>query len=419
MDKIKIRGGRPLNGVVQISGAKNAALPEMFACLLTADECELRNLPGLRDIHSAAKVLRALGAECDIQNQSARVRAADIQTFTAPYPLVKTMRASILALGPLLARFGQARVSLPGGCAIGARPVDMHLDGLRKMGADIHIEDGDIVARAGRLCGARIVLPKPTVTGSENLMMAAALAEGDTRIENAAREPEIADLAAFLNKMGAKISGAEKGDLRITGVSSLRGAAHAVPPDRIESATYLCAAAACGGEITLRDSGHAMLHDLLQKLSAAGGEWKTDGDSLTMTMRGRPKAVDADTAPYPGFATDMQAQWMAVCAVAEGTAAITENIFENRFMHAAELSRLGAKIELHRNAAIVRGVKKLKGAPLMATDLRASASLAVAALAAHGESVIDRVYHLERGYETMPEKLRALGADVERVSGGD
>lgn len=415
MDKLRIGGGRPLRGEVQIGGAKNAALPALFACLLTEDACEIGNLPGLRDVHSAAEVLRALGAECEIKNGAARVCARALQTQEAPYALVKTMRASILALGPLLARFGRARVSLPGGCAIGARPVDMHVDGLRRMGADIRMEDGDIVARADGLRGAHIILPKPTVTGSENLMMAAALAEGETIIENAAREPEVGDLAALLQKMGAKIEGADGGVLRIWGVARLRGATHAVLPDRIEAGTYLCAIAACGGEAVLRDAGAEYMHDLLEKLSAAGAELSADGGSLRIAMGRRPRAAGAETAPYPGFPTDMQAQWLAVNCVAEGGALVVENIFEHRFMHVPELCRTGADIKLSGNAAAVRGVESLSGAPLMATDLRASASLAIAALAARGESVIDRIYHLDRGYENLAEKLRGLGADAERI----
>lgn len=414
MARIKISGGNPLSGEISVSGAKNAALPAIFACLLCEEKCALRGLPNLRDVESAADALQKMGAECENENDVMTIRAREIPTPEMPYTLVKTMRASILALGPLLARFGSARVSLPGGCAIGARPVNMHLDGLRQMGARIKMEDGDIVARAGRLKGARIVLPQPTVTGSENLMMAATLAEGETIIENAAREPEIADLAAFLNAMGAEIRGAEDGVIRISGRKKLRGAEYVAPPDRIESGTYLCAVAACGGEVVLHNAGARYLQDLRGKLAAAGATLSDEGDSLRVIMRRRPRATNAETAPYPGFPTDMQAQWMAVNAVAEGAAVIVENIFENRFMHVPELVRAGARIELHRNTAVVRGAESLSGAPMMATDLRASASLVVAALAARGESVIDRVYHLERGYENMPGKLRALGADIQK-----
>lgn len=415
MDKIRIVGGRPLIGEVHISGAKNAALPALFACLLTDMPCTLHKLPQLRDIESARQVLQKMGAECRVQDDKTTVCARTLHTQEAPYALVKTMRASILALGPLLARCGRARVSLPGGCAIGARPVDMHLDGLRKMGATIDIEDGNIVASAGRLRGAHIVLPAPTVTGSENLMMAAALAAGESIIENAAREPEIADLASFLNNMGAKISGAGSGTLHICGVEKLTGAAHTVLPDRIEAGTYLCAVAACGGEVTVHNAGASVMQDLLEKLSTAGAVLTVTGESVRIAVNGRMRAVNADTAPYPGFPTDMQAQWMAVSSVAEGTAVISENVFENRFMHVPELSRLGANIELRNNTAVVQGVEKLAGAPMMATDLRASASLVIAALAAAGTSVIERIYHLERGYENLTEKLQALGAEVRRV----
>lgn len=418
MEKIKIRGGRPLSGEICISGAKNAALPAMFACLLTEEECTLQNLPRLRDIASAAQALRLMGAACEINKDAqgtVSVCARKLTTQEAPYSLVKTMRASILALGPLLARFGKARVSLPGGCAIGARPVDMHLDGLRQMGAQIEMADGDIVARAGRLRGAHIVLPAPTVTGSENLMMAAALAEGETVIENAAREPEIADLAALLNKMGANIQGAETGTLHIQGVAQLSGASHAVISDRIEAGTYLCATAACRGEVVLRNADAECMRDLLGRLTSAGAKLSEEEDAIRIVMSDRPRAIDAETAPYPGFPTDMQAQWMAVNAVAEGDAEIKENIFENRFMHVPELNRTGAQIKLHHNTALVRGVKQLSGAPMMATDLRASASLVIAALAAQGESQIDRIYHLDRGYEDLTPKLQALGADVRRT----
>ncbi len=414
MDKIAVIGGRPLCGEARISGAKNAALPALFACLLTEEPCEIRNAPQLRDIQSALRVLRALGAECEFADNTAAVCARNISSFDTPHELVKTMRASILALGPLLARFGRARVALPGGCAIGARPVDIHLEGLREMGAEIAMEDGDIVASAKRLRGARIVLPKPTVTGSENLLMAAALAEGETIIENAAREPEIADLAAFLCAMGADISGGE-GFWRIRGKDKLRGAKHAAPPDRIEAGTYLCAVAACGGDAVLHNANGEWMHDLLAKLSAAGAELHEKDGAIRIVMENRPRAAGAETAPYPGFPTDMQAQWLAVNCVAKGSAFIVENIFESRFMHVPELRRTGARIELHGNAAAVRGVKKLSGAPMMATDLRASASLVIAALAAQGESVIERIYHLDRGYENLVQKLQSLGANARRI----
>ena len=416
MEKIKIKGGCPLHGEITVGGAKNAILPAMFACLLTDKQCKINNIPNLQDIHSAAQVLQAMGATCEIKNGEATICASQLHTCEAPYQLVKTMRASILALGPLLARFGSARVSLPGGCAIGARPVDMHLRGLRRMGAIIKMEGGDIVARAKRLRGAHVVLPKPTVTGSENLMMAATLAEGETIIENAAREPEIADLASLLNAMGAKIEGADSGVLHVQGVSSLHGAEHDAPPDRIEAGTYLCAVAACGGDAVLQRANLCALGDVLEKFANAGAIITPQNDDLRIVMNSRPVAVDADTAPYPGFPTDMQAQWMAVNCVAQGSSTIVENIFENRFMHVPELIRAGANIKLRRNAASITGVEKLSGAPMMATDLRASASLIIAALAAHGESIIDRIYHLDRGYDNLVQKLSKLGANAIRFS---
>lgn len=413
--RIRIEGGRPLSGEAAVSGAKNAALPAFFACLLTEGECALSGVPALRDIESAARVLRSMGAECKRRGGEARICAANLRTQEAPYDLVKTMRASVLALGPLLARFGRARVSMPGGCAIGARPVDIHLDGMRALGADVRMEGGDIVAHARRLRGARIPLRVPSVTATENLMMAAALAEGETAIENAAREPEIADLAVLLNRMGADISGAGEGRIIVRGASALRGAAHEIMPDRIEAGTYLCAVAACGGDVTVAPARPGDMGDLLGKLSAAGAQVEAGKDKVRIVMDGRPRAVDAETAPHPGFPTDMQAQWLAVNCVADGRAAVTENIFENRFMHVPELARTGARIALRHNTALVRGVPALSGAPMMATDLRASASLVIAALAARGESVIDRVYHLERGYENLAQKLSGLGARAERM----
>ncbi len=392
----------------------------------------------MRDIKSALAVLSAMGAEHSDANGKTVVNAARLRTTVAPYQLVKTMRASVLALGPLLARAGEATVSLPGGCVIGARPVDMHIAGFEKMGAEIQIQNGNIVARAKRLRGANIKLPQPTVTGSENLMMAAALAEGITVLENAAREPEITDLAVFLNAMGADISGAGESTITIRGVDRLHSAKHFVMPDRIEAGTYLCAAAACGGDVFLENADLSHLSALAEKLRECGaevlncndsgddgddgddGDGDGDGNSenkkrgARITMHNRPRAVDAVTAPYPGYPTDLQAQWMAVNCVAEGCATITETVFENRFMHAPELARMGADIELRGNAARVRGVASLSGAPVMATDIRASAALVVAALAARGTSEIDRIYHLERGYATMEKKLRALGANAER-----
>jgi len=414
--KIKIRGGKPLAGDVQIGGAKNAALPALFACLLTEAPCQLQNIPRLRDIESALAVLKSMGADCQRDKDSGQitVHAQNLTTYEAPYNLVKTMRASILALGPLLARFGEARVSLPGGCAIGARPVDMHINGLRAMGADIAVEDGNIVARANRLKGGRITLPAPTVTGSENLMMAAALADGETVIENAAREPEIEDLAKMLISMGAEVA-CDNGTIRVQGKPTLGGANHAAPPDRIEAGTYLCAAAACGGDVRAVGANANEMNDLLEKLAAAGADIAIEKNAVRLQMDKRPQAVDAETAPYPGFPTDMQAQWLAVNSIAEGSAVVVETIFENRFMHVPELTRLGANIQLDHNAAHVAGVAALSGAPLMATDLRASASLVIAALAAKGESIIDRIYHLERGYEKLAEKFQQLGADISRM----
>ena len=410
--KIKIVGGRPLCGEVRISGAKNAALPALFAALLAGGAVRVPNLPRLRDTDSALAALSEMGADVGTDGT---VRCENLRSRAAPYKLVKTMRASVLALGPLLAKWGEARVALPGGCAIGARPVNEHLDGLAKMGADIRIENGDIVARANRLRGANIQLAIPSVTGTENLMMAATLADGETVLANAAREPEVADLAAMLNKMGANISGAGESVVRIVGVKELRGATHDVLPDRIEAGTYLSAVAACGGEAILRDAPVMHMDSILQKLRESGAEIAAEGSDLKITMSERPRAADATTAPHPGFPTDMQAQLVALNCAAVGESVVTETVFENRFMHALELARMGADIEIRRNAAHIRGVKKLTGAPVMATDLRASASLVVAGLSATGETRIDRIYHLDRGYEQMDAKLRRLGADVERI----
>ncbi|MGI9337646.1 MAG: UDP-N-acetylglucosamine 1-carboxyvinyltransferase [Gammaproteobacteria bacterium] len=418
MRKLKITGGKPLSGEVSICGAKNAALPALFACLLTDEQCRIDNIPQLRDIDSALAVLAAVGAEVDRQGDSVRICAASLTATSAPYELVKTMRASVLALGPLLARAKEARVSLPGGCVIGARPVDMHMDGFAKMGADVKIHRGDIVAQADKLQGAIIRLPFPTVTGTENLMMAAALADGKTIIENAAREPEIIDLAVMLNAMGADISGAGESAISINGVSKLGGAHHRVMPDRIEAGTYLCAAAACGGEVFLHNAQLRHLSALADKLQECGAmvqDGKDGADGIGITMRGRPQAADIATAPYPGYPTDLQAQWLALSCIAKGRAAITETIFENRFMHVPELARMGADIELRGNTAIVGGAEYLSGARVMATDIRASAALVVAALAARGDTIIDRIYHLQRGYGRMTQKLGALGASVQLV----
>jgi UDP-N-acetylglucosamine 1-carboxyvinyltransferase len=415
MDKLKITGGRPLEGELRISGAKNAALPIMCAALLTAKPLTLTNVPALRDVSTMAKLLGQMGLQVERSPERMVLQAPSIEDPTASYDLVKTMRASVLVLGPLLARCGRAKVSLPGGCAIGARPVDQHVKGLEAMGAQIVVEHGYMHAAADRLHGTRIVMDLVTVTGTENLMMAAALAEGETLIENAAREPEVVDLARCLTAMGARIEGAGSPVIRITGVRSLGGAGHRVMPDRIETGTYLAAAAATGGQVRLTGAAPDSLDATLDKLREAGANVQTTGDVIEMQMTGRPQAVSLRTAPYPGFATDMQAQFMALATVARGTAVITETIFENRFMHALEMQRLGADIRLEGNTAIVNGVERLLGARVMATDLRASAGLVIAGLVAEGETLVDRIYHLDRGYEALETKLVALGARVARV----
>ena len=416
MDKLRIRGGRPLEGEVRVSGAKNAALPIMCAALLTEQPLHLSNVPQLMDIRTMAKLLRQMGLVADPPAHGRMaLHAARITDPTASYELVKTMRASVLVLGPLLARCGQAKVSLPGGCAIGLRPVDQHVKGLQAMGATIAIEHGYMHARADRLRGARIVMDMVTVTGTENLMMAATLAEGTTLIENAAREPEVLDLARCLGAMGAKIEGAGSDVIRIEGVSSLRGTSHQVMPDRIECGTYLAAAAAVGGRVRLVGAAPKTLDATLEKLAEAGARVRVTNGSIEIESAGRPKSVSVRTAPFPGFATDMQAQFMALACIADGTAVITETIFENRFMHAQELQRLGADISIQGNSAVVRGVERLQGATVMATDLRASAGLVIAGLAAEGETVVDRIYHLDRGYEALETKLGELGARVERL----
>ena len=414
MEKLEITGNRALHGQISISGAKNAALPAIFACLLSDDICVLNNIPSLNDVNSALNVLDTMGATCERQEDTVTINAATVNTQEAPYHLVKTMRASVLVLGPLLARYHQAKVSLPGGCAIGTRPVDIHISGLRQMGATINIEHGDIVA-TGRLNAAHIRLPQATVTGTENLMMAATLADGETRIENAAQEPEVVDLANFLNKMGAKIQGAGSPTICITGVKKLRGTTHHIISDRIESGTYLCAATATGGDVLLKNAPADNLLALTEKLLAAGAQISKENNGIRLIMKKKARAVSVNTAPYPGFPTDMQAQWMAVCTMAEGNAKITENIFENRFMHAQELIRMGAKIKTKGGVATVNGVKTLSGARVMATDLRASASLVIAALAAQGTTTIERIYHLDRGYAGLEKKLQALGAQIKRI----
>lgn len=416
MDKLKILGGLPLVGEVQAAGAKNAALPILCASLLTADPLELSNVPQLQDIATTIRLLKLLGVKTERDEERLTLQADSLVSTEAPYELVKTMRASILVLGPLLARFGEARVSLPGGCAIGQRPVDQHIKGLQAMGAQIDIEQGFVVARASRLKGARIVTDMVTVTGTENLMMAACLAEGETILENAAREPEVVDLAKVLVAMGAQIEGAGTDRLVIRGVERLHGASHRIMADRIETGTFLCAAAACGGDVTVRTTDPWSMDVTIDRLRETGATLTSGPDWVRLQANGRPRAVSVRTAPYPGFATDMQAQFMAMDAVADGTATVVETIFENRFMHVQELRRLGANIRIEGNTAIVQGVPALSGATVMATDLRASASLVIAGLAARGETTVERIYHLDRGYARMEARLQALGARIERVS---
>jgi len=416
MQKLSIRGGTPLSGEVRVAGAKNAALPILASALLTAAPVRLRNIPQLNDVSTMVRLLERMGVKAEVSPHEVSLDARLVAEPFAPYDLVKTMRASILALGPLVARFGEARVSLPGGCAIGERPVDLHIKGLAAMGADIAIEAGYIHATARRLKGARIFMDTVTVTGTENLMMAACLAEGTTVLENAAREPEVADLARCLIAMGARIRGHGSDVITIEGVDALFGVDHSVMPDRIEAGTFLAAAAATRGEITLTDAPVASLDAVIEKLREAGATIEAGDTQIHIAMRARPRAVDLRTAPHPGFPTDMQAQFLALNTVAEGTARVTENIFENRFMHVQELRRLGAHIDIEGNTAIVHGVAGLTGADVMATDLRASASLVIAGLVAEGETVIDRIYHLDRGYERLEERLGQLGARIQRVS---
>ena len=419
MDKLLINGGRRLEGSLRASGAKNAALPILAATLLTGETVTVANAPHLNDVTTMAKLLGRLGADVAVgEKPEVAVTAAELRSLKAPYELVKTMRASFLVMGPLLARFGEAEVSLPGGCAIGARPVDQHLKGFAALGADIHVADGYVQARAPQgLKGARISLDMATVGGTENLMMAAALADGETIISGAAREPEIVDLGNCLNAMGARISGHGTATLRIAGVPALHGARHAVMADRVEAGTYLIAAAATQGHVRLRDIDPRALDAVLERLQAAGAQIEAGEGWIELNMPRRPRAVDIETRPYPGFPTDMQAQFMAMNAVAEGSCRITETIFENRFMHAQEINRLGADIRLlGPSQALVNGVESLKAARVMATDLRASFSLVVAGLVAEGQTLIDRIYHIDRGYEMIEEKLSALGADVQRIS---
>ena len=421
MQKLSIQGGSRLNGEVRISGAKNAALPILCASLLSGDALQLGNVPELNDVATMRKLLQQLGVKIEASGSQMVLSAAHIDKLEAPYDMVKTMRAAILVLGPLVARFGEARVSLPGGCAIGSRPVDLHIKGLQAMGAEIHIEHGYIHAQvphgmgAKRLKGARIFFDLVSVTGTENLMMAAALADGVTVLENAAREPEVVDLAHCLIAMGAKIEGAGSDTITITGVEKLHGASHRIMPDRIESGTFLVAAAAAGGNITLTDARADILENVLEKLQEAGATIQVAGSTISLQMNKRPLAVNLRTAPYPAFPTDMQAQFMAMNCIAEGSAMVVETIFENRFMHVQELRRLGAQIEVEGNTAVIKGCAQLEGATIMATDLRASACLVIAGLAAQGETIVDRIYHLDRGYEHIEAKLSALGAQIRRV----
>ena len=416
MDKIVVRGGVPLRGEIAVSGSKNAALPLLFASLLTEDECRLGQVPQLVDIRTALRLLHDLGVEYEwLSDSEVALNARTVRHLEAPYELVKTMRASFLVLGPLLARFGRARVSTPGGCAIGARPVNLHLEGLQQLGASIRLQQGYVEAEAKRLRGAHIALEFPSVGATENLMMAATLAEGTTTIENAACEPEVADLATMLNAMGARVSGAGSGTVTIEGVNALQGVAHTVIPDRVEAGTFLIAGAITAGDVFVRGARADHLGAFLHKLQEAGVQLEEHKDGIHVTCEKRPSSVDIVTQPYPGFPTDLQAQMMALLSLSDGRSVITETIFENRFLHAQELVRLGADIRVQGNSAVVSGVAFLSGAPVMATDLRASVSLILAGLAAQGVTEVSRVYHLDRGYEHIEEKLSRLGADIRRV----
>jgi UDP-N-acetylglucosamine 1-carboxyvinyltransferase len=416
MERLVIHGGQRLEGEVQISGAKNAALPILCASLLTTEPLRVSNVPHLRDVTTTLQLLARMGVEVVIEEgDRVTLHALHISDAYAPYDLVKTMRASILVLGPLVARYGEARVSLPGGCAIGLRPVDQHINGLEAMGATISIEQGDLVARAPQLRGARVVMDLVTVTGTENLLMAATLAEGTTVLENAAREPEVVDLAECLISMGARIRGAGTDTITVDGVEGLGAGEHRIMADRIETGTFLAAVAATGGDVVLRQSCPEALDAVIAKLCEAGATVEVNGADIALHMDRRPRAVSVRTLPHPAFPTDMQAQLMAMDCIAEGTASITETIFENRLMHVQELRRLGAQVEVHGNTAVVTGVPRLTGATVMATDLRASASLVIAGLVADGETRIDRIYHLDRGYERIEEKLSSLGARIARI----
>ena len=417
MDKLIITGGAPLNGEIRISGAKNAALPILAATLLADEPVVVRNIPHLHDITTTMELLGRMGVRLVVdEKMGIEADATTIKEFYAPYELVKTMRASILVLGPLLSRYGEAVVSLPGGCAIGSRPVNLHIAGLQAMGADINVEGGYIHAKAKRLKGARIFFDIVSVTGTENIMMAATLAEGTTVIENAAREPEVVDLALCLNSMGAQIKGAGSDTIVVEGIERLHGTTYSILPDRIETGTYLVGAAMTGGRVKLKDTRPDTLEAVLAKLREAGAKIEVGDTWITLDMEGRrPQAVDVHTAPYPAFPTDMQAQFCALNSIAEGAGTISESVFENRFMHVQELQRLGADVRLEGNIAIVTGVESLTGAPVMATDLRASASLVLAALVAHGDTTVDRIYHIDRGYECIEEKLSQLGARIRRM----
>ncbi|BAU47238.1 UDP-N-acetylglucosamine 1-carboxyvinyltransferase [Sulfurifustis variabilis] len=419
MDRLIVTGGVPLRGEVRISGAKNAALPLLVASLLTDETLRIGNVPHLQDITTTMELLGRIGVRLTVDEKMVvEADASHVTSLCAPYELVKTMRASILVLGPLLARFGEAEVSMPGGCAIGSRPVNLHIKGLQAMGAEILLEGGYVRARAKQLRGARVFMDQVSVTGTENIMMAATLARGTTVIENAAREPEVADLAKCLVTMGARIAGAGTDVITVEGVERLHGGVHDVIPDRIETGTYLVAGAMTRGDVRVRQTDPGLLLAVLEKLREAGAEIEVGTDFLHLRMNGRrPRAVSVRTAPYPAFPTDMQAQFVAMNAVAEGAGTVTETVFENRFMHVQELQRMGADIEMKGNTAFVRGVERLKGAPVMATDLRASASLALAGLVAEGETVVDRIYHIDRGYECIEEKLSQLGARIRRVPG--
>ena len=419
MDRLLIRGGNALSGSVRVSGAKNAALPILAGTLLSPEPVAVRNVPQLKDVATTITLLQSMGVEVTFDDKlDVEVDASSVTARRAPYELVKTMRASILVLGPLVARFGEADVSLPGGCAIGARPVNLHVQGLRAMGADVVVESGYIRARAKRLKGAHVVFDTVTVTGTENLMMAAALADGETVLENAAREPEVIDVADFLNAMGARIRGAGTSTIHVDGVSDLAGATHTVVPDRIEAGTYLVAAAMTGGKLRLNGARPEHLEAVIVKLQEAGATIRSGSDWIEIDMQGRrPRAVDIRTSPYPGFPTDMQAQFCAMNAMADGVGTIKETIFENRFQHVLELQRMGADIRIEGNTAVCRGVGRLTAAPVMATDLRASAGLVLAGLAADGDTMVDRIYHVDRGYERIEEKLRQLGADIRREPG--